>query len=121
MIKFFYSLSNYKPVKVTPEIKRITKIDRQKLQDGIETFQGELDWGEMWTVDDSEKRLEDGWWFYVIEKDGKYIGWAWFDIETKRFCNLYVHKDYRDSGYGKELVYARLNECKIQNIENVWM
>ena len=57
--------SNYKPVKVTPEIKRITKIDRQKLQDGIETFQGELDWGEMWTVDDSEKRLEDGWWFYV--------------------------------------------------------
>ena len=121
MIKFFYSLSNYKPVKVTPEIKRITKIDRQKLQDGIETFQGELDWGEMWTVDDSEKRLEDGWWFYVVEKDDKYIGWAWFDTETKRFCNLYVHKDYRDSGYGKELVYARLNECKIQNIEKVWM
>tara|TARA_Y100000034_G_scaffold86080_1_gene103187 strand:- start:654 stop:1826 length:1173 start_codon:yes stop_codon:yes gene_type:complete len=121
MIKFFYSLSNYKPVKVTPEITQVIKIDRQKLQDGIDTFQGELDWREMWTVDDSEKRLEDGWWFYVIEKDDKYIGWAWFDIETKRFCNLYVHKDYRDSGYGKELVYARLNECKKQNIEKVWM
>lgn len=121
MIKFTYNLSNYKIVNLYSEIKRITKIDRQKLQDGIETFQGELDWGEMWTVDDSEKRLEDGWWFYVIEKDGKYIGWAWFDIETKRFCNLYVHKDYRDRGYGKELVYARLNECKIQNIEKVWM
>ena len=121
MIKFFYNLSNYKPVKVTPEITQVIKIDRQKLQDGIDTFQGELDWREMWTVDDSEKRLDDGWWFYVIEKDDKYIGWAWFDNETKRFCNLYVHKDYRDSGYGKELVYARLNECKKQNIDKVWM
>ena len=121
MIKFFYSLSNYKPVKVTPEITQVIKIDRQKLRGGIDTFQDELDWREMWTVEDSEKRLEDGWWFYVIEKDNKYIGWAWFDTETKRFCNLYVHKDYRDSGYGKQLVYARLNECKKQNIQRVWM
>jgi len=121
MIKFFYSLSNYKPVKVIPEITQVIKIDRQKLRGGIDTFQDELDWREMWTVEDSEKRLEDGWWFYVIEKDNKYIGWAWFDTETKRFCNLYVHKDYRDSGYGKQLVYARLNECKKQNIKKVWM
>ena len=98
MIKFTYNLSNYKPVKVTPEITQVIKIDRQKLQDGIDIFQGELDWGEMWTIEDSEKRLEDGWWFYVIEKDNKYIGWAWFDTPNKQFCNLYVHKDYRDRG-----------------------
>ena len=109
MIKFFYNLSNYKPVKVLPEIKRVIKIDRQKLQDGIDIFQNELDWQQMWTVEDSEKRLEDGWWFYVMEKSNKYIGWAWFDTLNKQFCNLYVHKDYRDRGYGKELVYARLN------------
>ena len=121
MIKFYFDLKGYIEYKVSDEIKKIEVIDQQKLQDGIETFQGELDWKEMWTVDDSEKRLEDGWWFYVVEKDDKYIGWAWFDTETKRFCNLYVHKDYRDSGYGKELVYARLNECKKQNIEKVWM
>jgi len=121
MIKFFYNLSNYKPVKVLPEIKRVIKIDRQKLQDGIDTFQDELDWQQMWTVEDSEKRLEDGWWFYVMEKSNKYIGWAWFDTPNKQFCNLYVHKDYRDRGYGKELVYARLNECKKQNIQKVWM
>ena len=121
MIKFTYNLSNYKPVKVTPEITQVIKIDRQKLQDGIDIFQGELDWGEMWTVEDSEKRLEDDWWFYVIEKDNKYIGWAWFDTPNKQFCNLYVYKDHRDEGYGKELVYVRLNECKKQNIKKVWM
>ena len=118
---FHFKLSNYKPVKVSREIKRITKIDRQKLQYGIDTFQKELDWQQMWTVEDSEKRLEDGWWFYVVEKDNKYIGWAWFDTPNKKFCNLYVHKDYRNRGYGKELAYARLNECKNQLIENVNM
>ena len=121
MIKFTYNLSNYKLVKVSSKIKRLIKINRQKLQDGIDIFQSELDWTEMWSIEDAQKRLKEGWWFYVIEKDDKYIGWAWFDTEIKRFCNLYVHKDYRDSGYGKELVYARLNECKKQNIEKVWM
>ena len=121
MIKFYFDLKGYIKYKVSADVKKIEVIDRLKLQDGIDTFQGELDWREMWTVDDSEKRLDDGWWFYVIEKDDKYIGWAWFDNETKRFCNLYVHKDYRDGGYGKELVYARLNECKKQNIDKVWM
>jgi GNAT superfamily N-acetyltransferase len=95
--------------------------DRQKLQDGIDIFQNVLDWQQMWTVEDSEKRLEDGWWFYVMEKSNKYIGWAWFDTPNKQFCNLYVHKDYRNRGYGKELAYARLNECKNQLIENVNM
>ena len=121
MIKFSYDLLNYKLIKISSEIKRITKIDRQKLQDGIDTFQAELDWWEMWTIEDSEKRLEDDWWFYVIEKDNKYIGWAWFDTPNKQFCNLYVYKDHRDEGYGKELVYVRLNECKKQNIKKVWM
>ena len=34
---------------------------------------------------DAEKRLKDGWWFYVIEKNDEYIGWAWFDILNKQF------------------------------------
>ena len=118
---FHFKLSNYKSVKVSREIKRITKIDRQKLQDSIDIFQSELDWTEMWSIEDAQKRLEKGWWFYVIEKKDKYIGWAWFDTPNKKFCNLYVHKDYRNRGYGREFTYARLNECKNQLIENVNM
>ena len=121
MIKFDFNLHNYTEHKVSKNIKRIEVIDRKKLQDGIDTFQKELDWQQMWSVDDAEKRLKDNWWFYIIEKNDKYIGWAWFDTPNKQFCNLYVHKNYRDDGYGKDLVYVRLNECKKQGIERVWM
>ena len=102
-----FKLSDYISTKISSEIKRITKIDRQKLQDSIDIFQSELDWTEMWSIEDAQKRLEEGWWFYVIEKDDKYIGWAWFDTPNKKFCNLYVHKDYRNRGYGREFTYAR--------------
>ena len=121
MVKFYFDLNSYDEQEVSNDIKKIKVIDRKKLQDGIDTFQKELDWRQMWSVDDAQKRLDDGWWFYVIERDDKYIGWGWFDTPQKRFCNLYVHKDYRVDGYGKDLVYVRLNECKKQNIEKVWM
>ena len=121
MIKFYFDINGYTEHEISEDIKRIEVIDRKKLQDGIDTFQKELDWRQMWSRDDAEKRLEDGWWFYVIEIDDKYIGWAWFDTPNKQFCNLYVHKDYRKKGYGKQLVYSRLNGCKKQNIEKAWM
>ena len=121
MVKFYFDLNSYDEQEVSNDIKKIKVIDRKKLQDAIDTFQKELDWRQMWSVDDAQKRLDDGWWFYIIERDDKYIGWGWFDTPQKRFCNLYVHKDYRVDGYGKDLVYVRLNECKKQNIEKVWM
>ena len=73
----------------------------------------------MWSIDDAEKRLHDGWWFYVIEIDEgeNTLDEGRFDTPQKRFCNLYVHKDYRTDGYGKDLVYVRLNNCKKQNIK----
>ena len=121
MVKFYFDLNDYNKHKVSKDIKRIEVIDQKKLQDAIDTFQKELDWRQMWSVSDAQKRLDDGWWFYVIEINDKYVGWAWFDTNTKKFCNLYVHKDLRDGGYGKDLVYVRLNECKEQDIKNVWM
>ena len=121
MLKFYFDLENYRKRTISVHIKKVEVIDRKKLQDGIDTFKKEIDWRQMWSIDDAEKRLHDGWWFYVIEIDEKYIGWAWFDTPQKRFCNLYVHKDYRTDGYGKDLVYVRLNNCKKQNIKKVWM
>ena len=88
MIKFDFNLHNYTEHKVSKNIKRIEVIDRKKLQDGIDTFQKELDWQQMWSVDDAEKRLKDNRWFYIIEKNDKYIGWAWIDTPNKQFCNL---------------------------------
>ena len=121
MIKFYFKLNGYTKKKISNNINKIEVIDRVKLQNGIDTLQKELNWPEMWSVDDAIKRLKDGWWFYVIEIDDKYVGWSWFDNDTKKFCNSYVKENYRNNGYGKDLVYVRLNECKRQGIENVWM
>ena len=71
-------------------------INNTKLQSGIDEFNKQLNWDNMWTVTDAKERLKNNWWFYVIEEDNKYIGWAWFDTPNKQFCNLYVLKDYRD-------------------------
>ena len=121
MIKFYFNLIGYKKHKVIEQVKRIKVINNTKLQSGIDEFNKQLNWDNMWTVTDAKERLKNNWWFYVIEEDNKYIGWAWFDTPNKQFCNLYVHKDYRDRGYGKELTYKRLNECKKRDIQNVWM
>ena len=121
MLKFYFDLENYRNQIISDDIKKIEVIEHKKLQKGLSIFKKEIDWQQMWSIDDAEKRLEEGWWFYVIEVDEKYIGWAWFDTPQKRFCNLYVQKDYRADGYGKDLIYARLNECKNQNIKKVWM
>ena len=61
MVKFYFDLSGYTEHKVSEYIKRVEVIDRKKLQDGIDTFQKELDWRQMWSVDDAQKRLDDGW------------------------------------------------------------
>tara|TARA_Y100000034_G_scaffold133584_1_gene199458 strand:- start:482 stop:916 length:435 start_codon:yes stop_codon:yes gene_type:complete len=112
MIKFTYNLLNYKPVKVLPGIKRVIKIDRQKLQDGIDEFQNELNWKEMWSVGCAEKRLDDGWYFNILEIDNKIVGWAWFNPKENELCNLYVNKEYRSKGYGSQLIYSIMNIIK---------
>jgi GNAT superfamily N-acetyltransferase len=119
-------------------------IDYQKLKDGIDEFQKELPLFSRagFSIEDAEKRLEDGWWFHVLstgprdhlanklkgvhksELEGEgnsYVGWSWFDTPNKQFCNLYVCKEAMDKGYGKQLVYSGLNECKGQNIQKVWI
>ena len=84
MVKFYFDLNSYDEQEVSNDIKKIKVIDRKKLQDAIDTFQKELDWRQMWSVDDAQERLDDGWWFYIIERDDKYIGWGWFDTSSKK-------------------------------------
>ena len=100
MIRFYFNLKGYEKHRVSEYVERLTEFDRKKLQDGIDTFQKELHWPHMWSVEDAEKRLKEGWWFYVLEKNNKYLGWAWFDVSNKQFCNLYVCEEARNKGYG---------------------
>ena len=54
MVKFYFDLNSYDEQEVSNDIKKIKVIDRKKLQDTIDTFQKELDWRQMWSVDDAQ-------------------------------------------------------------------
>ena len=125
---FKYNLNNYKPAKLFPEIKLITEIDKKKLKLGIEVFKNQMDiwkWDSEWWplnngVEEAENRLKEDWVFCVVEKDNKYVGWSWMDVTESSLIQLWVDKNYRGNGYGKQLLYARLNECKNKGIMELY-
>jgi GNAT superfamily N-acetyltransferase len=125
---FKYNLNNYKSVKLLPEIKLITEIDKKKLKLGIEVFKSQMDtwkWSSEWWplnngVAETENRLKEDWLFYVVEKDNKYVGWSWVDQHNQKLTQLWVDKNYRGNGYGKQLMYARLNESKKNGIGELY-
>ena len=125
---FKYNLNNYKPINLFPEIKSLTKIDKEKLELGIEVFKNQMDtwkWTSEWWplnngVEEAENRLKQNWLFCVVEKDNKYVGWSWVDPYEQKLTQLWVDKNYRGNGYGKQLMYARLNRCKNNDIMELY-
>ncbi len=122
---FKYNLNSYKPTKLLPEIKLITEIDKEKFKLGIDVFKNQMKWDSDWWplnggVDEAEKRLKEGWLLYVVEKDNKYVGWSWVDTLNLQLIQLWIDEDYRGNGYGKQLMYARLNGCKNNDIMELY-
>jgi len=117
MIKFKPDLINYKEVEIIPEINQVFDLDEEKLKWTIDEFEVELNWKDMWSVEDAKQRLKDGWYFNILEIDNKIVGWVWFDILESELCNLYVHKDYRNTGYGEQLIYSITNLVNKERVD----
>ena len=93
------------------------------LQLAIDEFQEELNWEKMWSVEDAEKRLKDGWKFNTVELDSwgrnTIFGWIW--LSPKQIaCNLYVHKYYRNKGWGEKLILSIFNVAKQLGYDKVY-
>ena len=117
MIKFKPDLINYKEVDIIPEINQVFELDEEKLKRALDEFQVELNWEDMWSMEDAKQRLKDGWYFNILEIDNKIVGWVWFNILENELCNLYVHKDYRNTGYGEQLIYSITNLVNKERID----
>tara|TARA_B100002019_G_scaffold165969_1_gene143449 strand:- start:5331 stop:5759 length:429 start_codon:yes stop_codon:yes gene_type:complete len=120
MIKYYRYLKDFKFYPNPNEIIYQKNLDELKLKVAIDEFQKELDWDEMWNVDDAQQRLNDGWCWTTLEIDNKLKGWFWLDYETKEGKNLYVHKDYRDKGYGLKLINSIITAGRLRNFEYIW-
>ncbi|MBT7558319.1 hypothetical protein HN615_15570, partial [Candidatus Woesearchaeota archaeon] len=71
MIKFKPDLINYKEVDIIPEINQVFELDEEKLKRALDEFQVELNWEDMWSMEDAKQRLKDGWYFNILEINNK--------------------------------------------------
>ena len=115
-------LLEYEKVKIESDIKRIQWIGeyKKKIEKEIENFQEELNWDGMWSVEDAISRLETGWYFNVLNINNYITGWVWFNSVENILCNLYVNKEFRSKGHGKQLIYSIMNLAKDDNIDTIY-
>lgn len=90
-----------------------------KLQSAIDTFNSEIEWDGMWTLDIAKHRLKNNWKLNVLTIDTKICGWYWLDINKKITCNLFVSKPYSNLGWGTKLIKHTLHLSKSLNVDRV--
>ena len=115
-------LLEYEKVKIESDIKRIQWIGeyKKKIEKEIENFQEELNWDGMWSIGEAIGRLETGWYFNVLKMNDYIAGWVWFNPIENILCNLYVNKEFRKKGHGKQLIYSIMNLAKDDNIDTIY-
>jgi RimJ/RimL family protein N-acetyltransferase len=116
-MKFKIDLTNYDIVKIPSyiiEVDNITII-LDKLLKEIDQFNSELKWDGMWGITEAESRLIDGWKLIVFNPTETIKGWYWLDKEGVS-RNLYINKEYRNRGIGREMNLALFNICKKINM-----
>ena len=119
IIRYRRDLKNYQFYNTPNQVSCWKKIDEVKLQSAIDLFQQELNWDKMWSVDDANQRLKDGWLFSVLEIDNKLRGWYWLNYDIKESFNLYVHKNHRGYGYGFGLISYIITAAKLRQLDYV--
>jgi len=77
--------------------------DYLALQKGIDVFNSEIEWDDMWNIEDAKTRLNSGWKLITLILDNKICGWNWLDVNTKTTHNLFVSKLHTNKGYGLQL------------------
>jgi|TARA_Y100000034_G_C6906263_1_gene420670 GNAT superfamily N-acetyltransferase len=132
IINYKCDLLKYEKVKITINIERIQWIVgllfehqylggyRKKIEKEIENFQDELNWDEMWSIEEAVDRMEKGWYFNVLNINNIIMGWVWYDPIQNILCNLYVNKEIRKQGYGKQLIYSIMNLAKDENTNIIY-
>ncbi len=119
-MKFEKDLRNYTIKETPPYIKEVNvyTINFYALSEEVKQFNKEINWDKMWDVNEAKNRLMNNWKLIVFMPDTTIKGWIWLD-NTNEPKNIYVNKEYRNKGIGKELYYEMYNLCKKNNIEKI--
>lgn len=67
---------------------------KQLIQKSIDTFNSEIEWDEMWTIDNADDRLFSGEILYLLMNGDTPIGHVWYDLYY--LYNAFVSKKRED-------------------------
>tara|TARA_B100000530_G_C15891219_1_gene461512 strand:- start:630 stop:1070 length:441 start_codon:yes stop_codon:yes gene_type:complete len=70
----------------------------KEIQQGIDSFNSELDWDDMWDILDAYERLEAGEKLYLYRPENYVIGYVWFKEDL--LYNAFMHSS-RKKGISK--------------------
>jgi len=120
-MKFEMNLDDYILINQSPYIYEISldNLDFDDLSKEINEFKSEINWSEMWDIEEVKKRLLNNWKFVIYKPQSNIKGWIWLD-NTYEPKNIYVNKNYRNRGIGKELYYTVQNICKKMGIKKIY-
>ncbi len=119
-MRFQVDLTDYKIVEIPAYIREETvdTLNFDDLANEIVEFDKELEWEDMWTIEDARERLLNNWRLVVFVPGARIKGWYWLDnIGEPR--NLYVNKAYRGLEIGKDMHLKLLNICKMLGMDKV--
>lgn len=120
MIRYSIDTSTHREfVPNTTNIRRVLNPNYMDLRREMMCFNIEMEWDEMWTFQDAQDRLRNGWYFFCFFVNHQIKGWVWFDDKTRTLRNLYVNKDYRSKGYATQLVKRLVRECYENGIKSI--
>lgn len=120
-MRFEIDLKNYTITPPPPYIAEVTlaNLDFKQLSNEIDEFNREIEWDEMWTVDQAKDRLSNNWRLVVFRPGSRIIkGWYWLD-NTKEPRNIYVNRNYRNMGVAREMQIELLNICKRLGMDRI--
>ena len=119
-MKFKIDLTNYN---ITESPSYIIEVDDitfvlDELSESINEFNQEIKWDGMWDLIEAENRLKNNWKLILFKPTDKIKGWYWLDKDGVS-KNLYVNKEYRNKGVGREMNLALFNICKKINVNEI--
>lgn len=117
MIDFKLNPKNFNYLGVEYDIIQITFLNYQKysilIQMCIDYFNEEIEWNEMFDINQAKNRLSDGMVLYVCLHNTEPLGYVWFkemgNDEKKLFNLFFRNKNIIKTHTGKEFISSIIN------------
>lgn len=101
-------------------IVKYNDLYEDELLEAIEVFNNEIEWKDMWTLDDARDRIRRGWVLNILRFGHHIHGWTWLDMDSYYIRNVYVSKTYRNKGWGSNLVRATCSVAYYYGISTLY-